>query len=104
VGFENHAGRTYLGPGLAPLGRCIVGRGNNGDDGVEGVVTGTVIGTYLHGSLLPKNPHLTDHLLGLALKHRDPAAELEPLAADEELAAHHAMAARIRQEGPLGPR
>ncbi|MFN2463282.1 MAG: type 1 glutamine amidotransferase, partial [Candidatus Dormibacteria bacterium] len=59
VGFENHAGRTFLGPGLAPLGRCLVGRGNNGDDGAEGVATGTVIGTYLHGSLLPKNPHLT---------------------------------------------
>ena len=104
VGFENHAGRTFLGPGLAPLGRCIVGRGNNGDDGVEGVVTGTVIGTYLHGSLLPKNPHLTDHLLGLALRHREPGAELAPLAADEELAAHHAMAARIRKEGAQGSR
>ncbi|GAC1583626.1 MAG: glutamine amidotransferase [Candidatus Dormibacteria bacterium] len=104
VGFENHAGRTFLGPGLAPLGRCIVGQGNNGDDGVEGVVAGTVIGTYLHGSLLPKNPHLTDHLLALALRHREPGAELAPLAADEELAAHHAMADRIRREGPLGPR
>ena len=104
VGFENHAGRTFLGPGLLPLGKCIVGRGNNGDDGVEGVITGTVIGTYLHGSLLPKNPHLTDHLLRLALRHRDPDAELAPLAADEEMAAHHAMAARIRKEGALGPR
>jgi len=104
VGFENHAGRTFLGNGISPLGRCIVGQGNNGGDGFEGVVAGTVIGTYLHGSLLPKNPHLTDHLLGLALRHRDPGAVLSPLAAEEELAAHHAVAERIRQEGPLGRR
>ena len=104
VGFENHAGRTFLGEGLRPLGRCIVGRGNNGADGAEGVASGTVIGTYLHGSLLPKNPHLTDHLLGIALAHRTPGAELAPLAADEEMAAHRAMAERIRREGPLGNR
>jgi CobQ-like glutamine amidotransferase family enzyme len=104
VGFENHAGRTFLGPGLAPLGRCIVGRGNNGEDHAEGVVAGTVIGTYLHGSLLPKNPHLTDHLLGIALRHREPGAVLEPLAAEEEMAAHRAMAARIQREGAVGTR
>ncbi|MGI8609086.1 MAG: type 1 glutamine amidotransferase [Candidatus Dormibacteria bacterium] len=104
VGFENHAGRTYLGPGLQPLGTCLVGRGNNGADGVEGVVTGTVIGTYLHGSLLPKNPHLTDHLLAIALGHRQPGATLAPLAAEEEMAAHNAMARRIRSEGALGKR
>lgn len=104
VGFENHAGRTILGPGLSPLGRCVVGRGNNGDDGAEGVVSGTVFGTYLHGSLLPKNPHLTDRLLQVALTHRQPGAELAPLAADEEMAAHRAMAERVRREGPLGPK
>ncbi|MFN2465272.1 MAG: type 1 glutamine amidotransferase [Candidatus Dormibacteria bacterium] len=104
VGFENHAGRTILGEGLTPLGRCVVGRGNNGDDGAEGVVSGTVIGTYLHGSLLPKNPHLTDHLLSIAVQHRQPGAVLAPLAADEEMAAHRAMAARVRREGPLGPK
>lgn len=104
VGFENHAGRTFLGDGLQPLGRCLVGGGNNGSDGFEGVVAGTVIGTYLHGSLLPKNPHLTDWLLQTAMRRRHPSAELEPLAADEELAAHHAMAARIRTEGPVGKR
>lgn len=103
VGFENHAGRTFLGPGLAPLGKCIVGRGNNGD-GAEGVVSGTVIGTYLHGSLLPKNPHLTDHLLAIALARREPGAKLEPLAAEEEMAAHLAVADRVRREGPLGNR
>jgi lipid II isoglutaminyl synthase (glutamine-hydrolysing) len=104
VGFENHAGRTFLGAGLRPLGRCVVGRGNNGDDGAEGVVSGTVIGTYLHGSLLPKNPHLTDHLLELALARLEPDARLEPLAAEEEMAAHRAMVERIRREGPLGNR
>jgi CobQ-like glutamine amidotransferase family enzyme len=104
VGFENHAGRTYLGPGLRPLGRCLVGRGNNGDDGDEGVFGGTVIGTYLHGSLLPKNPHLTDRILEMALRRADPSATLAPLAANEEMAAHHAMVERIRREGPLGKR
>lgn len=103
VGFENHAGRTFLGEGLAPLGRCLVGAGNNGGDGFEGVHTAHVIGTYLHGSLLPKNPHLTDRLLDWGLRHRQPGAELAPLAADEEMEAHRAMAARIRREGPLGP-
>jgi CobQ-like glutamine amidotransferase family enzyme len=104
VGFENHAGRTYLGPGLRPLGRCLVGSGNNGDDGYEGVVSGTVIGTYMHGSLLPKNPHLTDHILEMALRHKNPSAELAPLAAEEEMAAHRAVSDRIWREGPLGKR
>jgi CobQ-like glutamine amidotransferase family enzyme len=104
VGFENHAGRTYLGPGVAALGRCQVGNGNNGEDGAEGVVAGTVIGTYLHGSLLPKNPHLTDRILEMALRRRDPSAELAALAADEEMAAHQAIADRTRREGPLGRR
>jgi CobQ-like glutamine amidotransferase family enzyme len=104
VGFENHAGRTFLGPGLKPLGRCVVGSGNNGIDGDEGVVSGTVIGTYLHGSLLPKNPHLTDHVLEMALHRRHPDAHLVPLEATEEMAAHHAIAERVRREGPLGKR
>jgi CobQ-like glutamine amidotransferase family enzyme len=104
VGFENHAGRTFLADGLRPLGRCLVGAGNNGADGHEGVLTGHVIGTYLHGSLLPKNPHLTDLLITWALRRRDPAFELPSLPADEEMAAHHAMAARIRREGPVGAR
>ena len=104
VGFENHAGRTYLGPGLQPLGRCLVGNGNNGADGHEGVVAGTVIGTYLHGSLLPKNPHLTDRLLEIALRRTEPEARLALLPAEEEMAAHRAMADRIRREGPLGKR
>lgn len=74
VGFENHGGRTYLGPGVAPLGSVLVGSGNNGEDGLEGAVYRNVYGTYMHGSLLPKNPALADHLLALALriKYGDP--------------------------------
>ncbi|MGM0651478.1 MAG: type 1 glutamine amidotransferase [Bacillota bacterium] len=70
AGFENHAGKTYLGPELQPLGRVMIGYGNNGSDKTEGAVYKNVIGTYLHGSLLPKNPWLTDHLLEKALAYR----------------------------------
>jgi CobQ-like glutamine amidotransferase family enzyme len=70
VGFENHAGRTYLGPRAQPLGRVTSGRGNNGEDGTEGAVQGTVIGTYLHGPVLPRNAWLADTLLTLALERR----------------------------------
>ena len=80
VGFENHGGRTYLGPGARPFARVLRGWGNNGVDGVEGAVSGTAIGTYLHGSLLPRNPRVTDWLIAAALRHRDgPDAALETL-------------------------
>ena len=69
VGFENHSGRTYLGRGVRPLGRAVVGAGNNGEDGTEGAVYKSAIGCYLHGSLLPKNPWLADRLLADALRH-----------------------------------
>jgi CobQ-like glutamine amidotransferase family enzyme len=104
VGFENHAGKTFLGPGLEPLGRCVVGSGNNGGDGYEGVRAGSVIGTYVHGSLLPKNPHLTDHILELGLRRRHGDAELRPLDATEELRAHAVMVARVKREGALTSR
>ena len=68
VGFENHAGRTTLGPGLSPLGRVVSGNGNNGRDGGEGVHAGSVVGTYVHGPLLPKNPWLADWLIAQALE------------------------------------
>ncbi|HEX7058976.1 MAG TPA: glutamine amidotransferase [Solirubrobacterales bacterium] len=88
AGFENHGGRTYLGPGAQPLGRVIEGFGNNGDDGFEGVRRGNLIGTYLHGPLLPKNAWLADRLIALALKRRYGAApELAPLDDRLELAA-----------------
>ena len=67
AGFENHGGRTYLGPEEQPLGTVLSGHGNNGRDGGEGVQRGTVIGTYLHGPLLPKNVWLADRLIELAL-------------------------------------
>ena len=60
VGFENHSGRTILEPGLSPLGKVVRGRGNDGESGLEGAVLGSVLGTYLHGPLLPKNPALAD--------------------------------------------
>jgi CobQ-like glutamine amidotransferase family enzyme len=100
VGFENHSGRTYLGPGLTPLGRVIVGAGNNGEDGTEGAVYKGAIGCYLHGSLLPKNPWLADSLLMAALRHRTgETTYLEPLDDRLEVAAHEAVAARARAAG-----
>ncbi len=66
VGFENHGGRTYLGT-AKPLGRVLKGHGNNSEDHTEGAVYRNSFGTYMHGSLLPKNPHLADHLIALAL-------------------------------------
>jgi CobQ-like glutamine amidotransferase family enzyme len=79
-GFENHSGRTTLGPGLAPLGRVVAGGGNG--DGRDGARQGRVFGTYLHGPVLPRNPALADHLLALAVGD-DPDA-LSPLDADLE--------------------
>ena len=73
TGFENHGGFTTLGPSAAPLARVEIGIGN-ANDGIEGAVQGTVIGTYPHGPVLARNPELADHLLELALGH-----ELEPL-------------------------
>jgi len=77
AGFENHGGRTHLGPGAAPLGRVISGHGNNGADGYEGARVGTVIGTYLHGPLLPKNAWFADWLIETALGLSDPLASLD---------------------------
>jgi CobQ-like glutamine amidotransferase family enzyme len=67
VGFENHGGRTYLGT-AKPLGKVLKGHGNNDEDHTEGAIYRSAYGTYLHGSLLPKNPHFADHLLALALR------------------------------------
>ncbi|MBC7644820.1 MAG: glutamine amidotransferase [Thermoleophilia bacterium] len=69
VGFENHAGRTVLGPDAQPLGKVINGNGNDGSSGFEGCRKGVAIGTYLHGPLLPRNPELADWLLTAALVH-----------------------------------
>jgi CobQ-like glutamine amidotransferase family enzyme len=89
AGFENHGGRTHLGPNATPLGRVIRGFGNNGTDQQEGVRIENAIGTYLHGPLLPKNAWLADRLIQLALARRAGSEpELEPLDDTLEAAAH----------------
>lgn len=85
VGFENHGGRTYINKNK-PLGKVVFGKGNNGKSGYEGVVYKNVIGTYLHGPLLPKNPQLCDYLLTKALerKYGELFKGLSPLEDKEE--------------------
>jgi hypothetical protein len=94
AGFENHGGRTYLGEGAEPLGRVVKGFGNNGKDGFEGVRRANMIGTYLHGPLLPKNAWLADRLVQLAIaRHTGSEPELEPLDDVLESAAHESARA-----------
>jgi lipid II isoglutaminyl synthase (glutamine-hydrolysing) len=94
AGFENHGGRTYLGTGVPALGRVVEGNGNNGGDGLEGVRRHNLIGTYLHGPLLPKNAWLADHLIATALERRyGSRPELEPLDDAFEQAAHESARA-----------
>lgn len=85
VGFENHGGRTYINNNK-PLGKVVFGKGNNDKSGYEGVVYKNVIGTYLHGPLLPKNPQLCDYLLTKAIerKYGKDKANLAPLPDAEE--------------------
>jgi CobQ-like glutamine amidotransferase family enzyme len=85
VGFENHSGSTLLGPGQAPFGRVRAGRGNNGADGTEGAVTGFVLGSYLHGPILPANPHVADHLIARAAELAT-GRPFEPEPLDDSLA------------------
>lgn len=98
VGFENHSGRTYLGEGVKPLGRVLRGSGNNGEDGFEGAIYKNVFCTYSHGSLLPKNPALADHLLKTALQ-RKYGDEISLSLLDDyfEDLAHDTMAKRINE-------
>ena len=97
AGFENHGGRTHLGPGAVPLGRVLHGHGNNGEDGQEGVRQGNLIGTYMHGPLLPKNAALADRLIQLALARRTGSEpDLEPLDDALEGAAHESARAAAR--------
>jgi len=70
VGFENHGGRTYLGKNIGALGTVLKGFGNNGKDKTEGAVYKNSFGSYLHGPILPKNPHFADLLIKLALKNK----------------------------------
>ena len=95
VGYENHAGRTELGPGARALGTVIAGAGNDGATGQEGAVRDRVIGTYLHGPLLPKNPWLADLLISWALERATGTApELQPLADHHEARAHEIASQR----------
>jgi lipid II isoglutaminyl synthase (glutamine-hydrolysing) len=93
AGFENHGGRTHLGPGERPLGRVLRGHGNTGESGLEGVRRDGVIGTYLHGPLLPKNAWFADWLIA-----RCTGAELAALDDALEDAAH----AEARRAAGLG--
>ncbi len=85
VGFENHSGATVLGPGQAPFGRVRAGHGNNGQDGTEGARTNHVIGSYLHGPILPANPRVADALIAAAAEHATGRA-FEPGDLDDGLA------------------
>src|SRR3989339_578109 len=91
VGFENHSGLTYLGEGVNPIGKILVGNGNNGKDNGEGAVYKHVYGTYLHGSLLPKNPHFADLLITQALSRKHGNVKLESIDDSIELAAHNSV-------------
>lgn len=95
VGFENHSGQTYLGEGVMPLGKVLFGHGNNGEDRQEGVRYRNVFGTYLHGPLLPKNPHFADLLLELALLRRGLDSHLRELDDGLEELAHETMVKRL---------
>ncbi len=105
AGFENHGGRTYLAPGQQPFGTVVYGRGNNnGDDHGEGARYRNAIGTYLHGSVLPKNPALADALLEMAIKRRyGDDVELAPHDDSAEQAAHaSAVTTARRRENDRG--
>ncbi|RAP54569.1 MAG: glutamine amidotransferase [Methanosphaera sp. rholeuAM130] len=86
VGFENHGGRTFS--KYEPLGSVLVGYGNNENDKIEGVVYNNYIGTYLHGPILPKNPHLADYLILKALQNKYDIESLKPIDDSIEMKAH----------------
>jgi CobQ-like glutamine amidotransferase family enzyme len=104
VGFENHGGRTRLAPGATSLADVEIGYGNNGIDGTEGVLVrpgeggllGLRIGTYMHGPLLPRNPHLADALIAAALAGGEAPRRLVPLDDAIEWQAHRAARERMR--------
>lgn len=99
VGFENHGGRTFLGSGVKPLAHVIKGFGNNGEDKTEGAVYKNALATYLHGPVLPKNPHLADWLIQKALEVKyGKKIELEKLNDELEWQAHKFMLKRMDVE------
>jgi CobQ-like glutamine amidotransferase family enzyme len=94
AGFENHGGRTQLEPGQEPLGRVLAGHGNTGESGAEGAIRGHVLGTYVHGPLLPKNAWLADWLTERALGLSTPLAPLDDAMEDAAHASARAAAGR----------
>ena len=96
VGFENHAGATYLGATAQSLGQVISGHGNSGE-GDEGAILGSAVGTHLSGPCLPRNPALADFLIEAALRRRQPGAQLDPLPDALEHAARQAAIHRTRR-------
>lgn len=97
VGFENHSGLTFHREGVRPLGQVRVGRGDNGVDGVGGARYLNVIGCYLHGALLPKNPSMTDWLISAALERKYGRPELTPIDDSIEHRAHEQVLHRAVQ-------
>ncbi len=97
VAFENHAGKTYLGEGLKPLGKVISGYGNNGEDGTEGARYKGVFATYGHGPILPKNPKLADAIIMAAMARKYPDYEMDILDDDFENQAHGYMEQRLKK-------
>lgn len=97
VGFENHSGLTYLEGQTKPLGKVLIGYGNTGDKKDEGAIYKNCYGTYLHGPVLPKNPHFADHLILTALKRKyGQSAMLKKIDDSVEIAAHNAAVSRAR--------
>ena len=95
VAFENHSGRTYLEPGVLPLGTVLRGYGNNGEDKTEGVRYKNVYGSYGHGAILPKNPEFADHLLRTTLERKYGSFDLEVLGDSAEREAHDFMLDKV---------
>ena len=97
VGFENHSGRTYIN-GLKPLGKCLHGYGNNGEDGYEGCIYKNTYCSYFHGSLLSKNPELADRFLNIALSKKYDNINLEKIDDSLELKAKEVMIKRLENK------
>ena len=98
MGFENHGGRTYLGKEVKPFARVKRGFGNNGEDGFEGAVYKNCIGSYFHGPILPKNPHLADYLIAKALEVKyQKKIILKPLNDEMEWKAHNYILKKLHK-------
>ncbi len=100
VGFENHGGRTFIGKKMRPLGKVKYGNGNNAQDGTEGILYKNIVGTYLHGPLLPKNPHICDYLIANALDRKYGKKDLAPLDDKQEIEANTYIVKRFASQNP----